>query len=237
MADTLGPAERSALMSRIRAKDTKPEWRVRRLVHGMGYRYRLHRRSLPGTPDLVFPARRKVIFVHGCFWHWHPDPACRLAGLPRSRLEFWAPKLERNQRRDVVNLAELSALGWWCGNAGRGVETSRGCGTACGRSSGPPAEAAWQARREGQPVRPLGPAPSADVARPSVVERAATKNFSIFYSGFRAHARHLLVARPPRRCGPSSEPGSGAVAARGRPLPGGADAGRALDLGPRGNWT
>ena len=112
MADTLGPAERSALMSRIRAKDTKPEWRVRRLVHGMGYRYRLHRRSLPGTPDLVFPARRKVIFVHGCFWHWHPDPACRLAGLPRSRLEFWAPKLERNQRRDVVNLAELSALGW-----------------------------------------------------------------------------------------------------------------------------
>lgn len=110
--DTLTPAERSERMSRIRGKDTKPEMAVRRLVHGMGYRYRLHRRDLPGIPDLVFPARKKVIFIHGCFWHRHPDPACKLARLPKSRLEFWKPKLEANRRRDLEKQARLRALGW-----------------------------------------------------------------------------------------------------------------------------
>ncbi len=112
MADTLTEAERSERMSRVRGKDSKPEMVVRRLVHGMGYRYRLHRRDLPGTPDLVFPSRKKAIFVHGCFWHRHPDPACKLARLPKSRLGFWKTKLEGNRRRDLENRARLSELGW-----------------------------------------------------------------------------------------------------------------------------
>lgn len=99
-------------MGRVRGKDTKPELLVRRVVHGMGYRYRLHRRDLPGTPDLVFPGRRKVIFVHGCFWHRHPDPACKLARLPKSKHDFWVPKLERNRERDEDNERQLHALGW-----------------------------------------------------------------------------------------------------------------------------
>lgn len=99
-------------MGRVRSKDTKPEMFVRRLAHGMGYRYRLHRRDLPGHPDLVFPQRRKAIFVHGCFWHRHPDPECKLARLPKSRLDFWLPKLEGNRRRDEANQAALLALGW-----------------------------------------------------------------------------------------------------------------------------
>lgn len=112
MVDTLTPAERSERMGRVRSKDTKPEMKVRRLVHGMGYRYRLHRRDLPGCPDLVFPRLRKAIFVHGCFWHRHPDPECKLARLPKSRLDFWWPKLEGNRRRDEANQAALLALGW-----------------------------------------------------------------------------------------------------------------------------
>ena len=99
-------------MSRIRAKDSQPEMIVRRLVHGMGYRYRLHRRGLPGTPDLVFGPKRKVIFVHGCFWHRHPDPSCRLVRMPKSRQEFWGPKLEGNRARDQRNVAALEAKGW-----------------------------------------------------------------------------------------------------------------------------
>ncbi|MBN9585722.1 MAG: very short patch repair endonuclease [Afipia sp. 62-7] len=110
--DTLTPAQRSERMSRVRNKDTKPEMRVRRLVHGMGYRYRLHRQGLPGRPDLVFPGLRKVIFVHGCFWHRHPDPSCKLARLPKTRQEFWLPKLQANQVRDECNLVTLEASGW-----------------------------------------------------------------------------------------------------------------------------
>ncbi len=98
--DTLQPAEQNARMALIRSKDTRPELAVRRLVHGMGYRYRLHARDLPGRPDLVFRARRKVIFVHGCFWHRHDDPNCKLARLPSSRLDFWLPKLGGNKARD-----------------------------------------------------------------------------------------------------------------------------------------
>ena len=112
MTDILSPEARSALMSRIRAKDTRPEVYVRRLVHSMGYRYRLHRRDLPGTPDMVFPSRHKIIFMHGCFWHLHDDPKCKLARMPNSNQAFWKPKLERNRERDKANRAKLEALGW-----------------------------------------------------------------------------------------------------------------------------
>ena len=112
MNDNRSTAERSERMSRVKGRDTGPEWAVRRLVHGLGYRYRLHRKDLPGCPDLVFPARRKVIFVHGCFWHRHPDPACKLARLPKSRLEFWLPKLNGNRARDLHNQARLIDSGW-----------------------------------------------------------------------------------------------------------------------------
>ncbi|RJY06950.1 very short patch repair endonuclease [Aurantiacibacter aquimixticola] len=112
MVDTLTAVARSERMSRVRAKDTKPEMIVRRLVHGMGYRYRLHDRRLPGSPDLVFRGRRKVIFVHGCFWHRHPDPSCKLARMPKSRQDFWVPKLEGNRERDERNRVALDREGW-----------------------------------------------------------------------------------------------------------------------------
>lgn len=96
-------------MRAIRSKDTGPEMAVRRLVHGMGYRYRLHDAALPGKPDLVFRGRRKVIFVHGCFWHSH---GCKLSHVPQSNLVYWLPKLERNRQRDKENRRALSAAGW-----------------------------------------------------------------------------------------------------------------------------
>lgn len=95
-----------------KGKDTKPEIVVRRLVHGMGYRYRLHRKDLLGKPDLVFGPRKKVILVHGCFWHQHPDPRCKIARMPKSRLEFWVPKLKANRARDARNMEALEAMGW-----------------------------------------------------------------------------------------------------------------------------
>lgn len=110
MVDTLTRAERSERMSRVRNKDTKPELALRRLVHKLGDRYRLHGKDLPGRPDLVFKARRKVIFVHGCFWHRHDG--CALCRWPKSRLDFWKPKLESNQERDRENQKRLSDLGW-----------------------------------------------------------------------------------------------------------------------------
>ncbi|UVH59381.1 very short patch repair endonuclease [Variovorax paradoxus] len=110
--DSLTPLQRSERMRKVRATDTALEMVVRRLVHGMGYRYRLHRKDLPGKPDLVFPARHKVIFIHGCFWHRHDDPDCRLARLPKSRLEFWIPKLDSNKARDVKTLEILESMGW-----------------------------------------------------------------------------------------------------------------------------
>lgn len=110
--DTMSPAERSERMSRIRGKGSKAELLVRSLVHRLGYRYRLHGAKLPGKPDLVFPGRRKVIFVHGCFWHRHPDPDCKLARMPKSRQDFWGPKLEGNRARDLRQIAELRPLGW-----------------------------------------------------------------------------------------------------------------------------
>lgn len=112
MADTLDQRARSERMSRIRGKDTKPEMIIRHLVHRMGFRYRLHQKNLPGCPDMVFPRLRKVILIHGCFWHRHPDPGCRLARLPKSRLEFWGPKLAANRDRDERQRLALEALGW-----------------------------------------------------------------------------------------------------------------------------
>ncbi len=109
--DSLTSEERSKRMSLIRDKDTKPEMIVRRLVHSLGYRYRLHEQTLPGKPDLVFKSRRKVIFVHGCFWHRHGE-SCPLTRMPKSRLEFWRPKLERNEQRDSEKQAALRAIGW-----------------------------------------------------------------------------------------------------------------------------
>ena len=99
-------------MSRIRSEGMKPEMAVRRLVHSMGYRYRLHRKDLPGKPDLTFGPRRKVIFVHGCFWHQHADPECRIARIPKSRPGYWLSKLARNKERDQAALAALRELDW-----------------------------------------------------------------------------------------------------------------------------
>jgi DNA mismatch endonuclease, patch repair protein len=108
--DVVSPAKRSAMMSGIRGKDTKPELAVRRLVHSLGYRFRLHRRDLPGSPDLVLPRLRKVIFVHGCFWHRHPG--CRFAYTPKANAEFWLKKLTSNASRDAAACSALIAHGW-----------------------------------------------------------------------------------------------------------------------------
>lgn len=112
MADTVSKKRRSEIMSNIRSKGMAPEMAVRRLVHGMGYRYRLHRKDLPGKPDLVFASRRKAIFVHGCFWHQHDDPACKIARKPKSNKGYWDSKLERNKTRDKEHLESLKKLGW-----------------------------------------------------------------------------------------------------------------------------
>jgi DNA mismatch endonuclease, patch repair protein len=110
MADVLTPEQRRRCMAAIRGRDTKPEMLVRSLVHRMGYRFRLHRKDLPGKPDLVFPSRRKVIFVHGCFWHQHSG--CRFATRPVTRRAFWDAKLHANRRRDWRNQRKLRGLGW-----------------------------------------------------------------------------------------------------------------------------
>jgi DNA mismatch endonuclease (patch repair protein) len=109
MTDIISPEDRSALMGRIRGTDTGPELLVRRLLHKLGYRYRLHQRKLPGRPDIVFRAKRAVIFVHGCFWHRHD---CGLAYVPKSRSEFWRTKFARNTERDRENQQKLAAEGW-----------------------------------------------------------------------------------------------------------------------------
>jgi len=103
---------RSENMRRIRSKDMRPELAVRSLAHKLGYRFRLHRKDLPGKPDLVFVSQRKVIFVHGCFWHSHQG--CKSAHIPKSNLSYWKPKLERNQARDAMSLEKLSRDGWKC---------------------------------------------------------------------------------------------------------------------------
>lgn len=108
--DKLSKERRSQIMSRIRGKDTSPEMKVRSLVHRLGYRYRLHYEKLPGKPDLAFPIRKKVIFIHGCFWHGHEG--CSKGRLPKSNLEYWEPKIARNKERDRENMKSISSDGW-----------------------------------------------------------------------------------------------------------------------------
>lgn len=108
--DRLTPERRSWLMSRVRGKNTSPEMRVRRSAHALGLRFRLHRKDLPGKPDLVFPKYHVAMFVHGCFWHRHPE--CSKASTPKSRIEFWQEKFNANVARDARVEAELEALGW-----------------------------------------------------------------------------------------------------------------------------
>lgn len=108
--DNLTIAQRSQLMSGIRGKDTKPELAVRSVVHRMGYRYRLHGKELPGKPDLIFPARAKIIFVHGCFWHGHACPTGRRR--PKSNCSYWNSKLDGNMKRDRATTRKLRRLGW-----------------------------------------------------------------------------------------------------------------------------
>lgn len=109
MTDTFTKSERSRIMAAVKSKDTTPELLVRRLVHSLGYRYRLHVRSLPGTPDLVFPRLRKIINVNGCFWHMHGCARCR---VPSSRRNYWMAKLRRNAARDRRTQRELRRAGW-----------------------------------------------------------------------------------------------------------------------------
>lgn len=109
MPDTFSPAEHSAIMAAVKSKNTTPEMVVRRLVHGLGYRYRLHVASLPGAPDLVFPRLRKIIIVNGCFWHMHSCGRCR---IPASRRKYWVAKLQRNAQRDKRTRRALRRLGW-----------------------------------------------------------------------------------------------------------------------------
>jgi DNA mismatch endonuclease (patch repair protein) len=110
MTDVFTPAERSRVMARVRQKNTGPELKLRKLLTRMGFRYRLHRRDLPGSPDVVFPGRRTVVFVHGCFWHGHDCP--RGARRPKQNAEYWTAKTTRNLARDAEVEAGLVALGW-----------------------------------------------------------------------------------------------------------------------------
>ena len=110
--DNLSPEERSKCMSRIRSRNTTPELVVRSLLHAEGFRFRLHRIDLPGKPDLVLPQYNLAVFVHGCFWHWHPDPECPIASLPKSNIEYWEPKLARTRNRDIENVSRLERMGW-----------------------------------------------------------------------------------------------------------------------------
>jgi DNA mismatch endonuclease (patch repair protein) len=109
MVDRLDPLRRSRLMSRIGSVNTRPEIQVRSMLHRMGCRFRLHVRSLPGTPDVVLPARGAVVFVHGCFWHGH---RCKRGKMPKSRVEYWDAKIHQNRRRDASARRSLRRLGW-----------------------------------------------------------------------------------------------------------------------------
>ncbi len=112
MADVVDKATRSRMMAGIKAKDTAPELVVRRFLHSLGFRYRLHVKALPGKPDIVLPKYRTAIFVHGCFWHQHPG--CKDAVMPKNNAKFWKDKLDGNTRRDARNFSGLERLGWQC---------------------------------------------------------------------------------------------------------------------------
>jgi DNA mismatch endonuclease (patch repair protein) len=129
MADSMTAAERSAMMARIKGKDTRPELAVRRILHSAGFRYRLHAKDLPGRPDIVLRSRKTLVFVNGCFWHGHD---CHGTRLPKSNRRFWNTKIKANMDRDARNLAECRRLGWrvlvvWeCALRGRGrLNTNR----------------------------------------------------------------------------------------------------------------
>ncbi|MDW9433669.1 DNA mismatch endonuclease Vsr [Sinorhizobium meliloti] len=109
MVDTRTPEQRRRIMQSVKTKDTGPEQAVRKALFAAGYRFRLHRRDLPGSPDIVFPGRKKAIFVHGCFWHGHDCPKGRGS---KSRTDYWGPKVEANKARDTRSIAELESLGW-----------------------------------------------------------------------------------------------------------------------------
>lgn len=109
-SDVFSPAKRSQVMAAVKGKNTKPEMIVRRTAHRLGYRFRLHRKDLPGAPDLVFPGRKAAIFVHGCFWHGHDCP--RGARKPKQNAEYWTAKIARNRARDAAALAALAEQGW-----------------------------------------------------------------------------------------------------------------------------
>jgi DNA mismatch endonuclease, patch repair protein len=110
MADTVSPSRRSQIMAGIGQRHTQPELAVRHLAHALGLRFRLHRRDLPGSPDLVFPKLRLALFVHGCFWHHHEG--CRRAAVPKTREEYWKTKFKKNAERDLRNLHDLEERGW-----------------------------------------------------------------------------------------------------------------------------
>lgn len=110
MTDIVSRERRSQIMGRIKGKNTAPELVVRRVAHGLGYRFRLHRKDLPGSPDLVFPRHAKAILVHGCFWHGHEG--CRRGALPKSRVEYWTEKISSNKERDQRKQTELEEAGW-----------------------------------------------------------------------------------------------------------------------------
>lgn len=112
MADNVSKAERSRIMSSVKNKDTRPEIAVRSFLHRLGFRYRLHDRRLPGIPDLVFPKYGCVLFVHGCFWHGHKDPACKLARIPKSNVQFWISKVKSNVERNKRDIGKLTKMGW-----------------------------------------------------------------------------------------------------------------------------
>jgi DNA mismatch endonuclease (patch repair protein) len=111
MPDIVDPQTRSRMMAGIRGKNTRPELTIRRELFRRGFRYRIHPRNLPGKPDMVFPARRAVIFVHGCFWHGHH---CHLFKWPSTRMDFWRQKISRNRRKDAETLSALEKSGWRC---------------------------------------------------------------------------------------------------------------------------
>ncbi|WP_287598131.1 DNA mismatch endonuclease Vsr [Thermomonas sp.] len=109
MTDRLSPEARSRLMAKIRSRDTGPERAVRSILHRLGFRFRLHRKDLPGTPDIVLPGRETVVVVHGCFWHGH---GCKAGKMPKSRIDYWGPKIDANRVRDRRKAAALRRLGW-----------------------------------------------------------------------------------------------------------------------------
>lgn len=110
MTDIVDALTRSKMMSGIRGMNTQPEMVIRKYLHSRGYRFRLHRKDLPGRPDLILPKHNLVIFVHGCFWHRHPN--CFYATMPRSRVDFWLEKLSKNVARDLIQVETLLEMGW-----------------------------------------------------------------------------------------------------------------------------